>query len=315
MDSLLVFFVSFLLFSSVYANYDCPLYSVCGNNYFDIRFPFGLEDPQNPQHCTYNPRFSLKCNNQGRTILNLPGAGDFYVRDINYRRQEIQLYDRSNCLPKHLTDYQIPFSSIFKPVFYQNYTFLACSTDLVRSQFSVIDCMSNSTISTLATSSSSHASAMVAFSSDLNNDLLLTWDEPNCQNCEAKRCVCGFKNSTTGEIQCFDASSPGTGSPIGIEIFQIVALALVIPAITCSMGVTLYIYYGQCRENWQAEAAPQNTTPGGAAVAPQPEVTIGLDDLTIQSYTKVVLGESRRVPGPNHGICQYVWQITIQKRQ
>ncbi|KAF3664161.1 putative repetitive proline-rich cell wall protein 2-like [Capsicum annuum] len=186
---------------------------------------------------------------------------------------------------------------------------------LVRSQFSVIDCMSNSTISTLATSSSSHASAMVAFSSDLNNDLLLTWDEPNCQNCEAKRCVCGFKNSTTGEIQCFDASSPGTGSPIGIEIFQIVALALVIPAITCSMGVTLYIYYGQCRENWQAEAAPQNTTPGGAAVAPQPEVTIGLDDLTIQSYTKVVLGESRRVPGPNHGICQYVWQITIQKRQ
>lgn len=133
MDSLLVFFVSFLLFSSVYANYDCPLYSVCGNNYFDIRFPFGLEDPQNPQHCTYNPRFSLKRNNQGRTILNLPGAGDFYVRDINYRRQEIQLYDRSDCLPKHLTDYQIPSSSIFKPVFYQNYTFLACSTDLVRS--------------------------------------------------------------------------------------------------------------------------------------------------------------------------------------
>ncbi|KAM3282509.1 hypothetical protein P3S67_026154 [Capsicum chacoense] len=326
MDSLLVFFVSFFLFSSVYTNYDCPLYSVCGNNYFDIRFPFGLEDPQNPQHCTYNPRFSLKCNNQGRTILNLPGAGDFYVRDINYRRQEIQLYDRSNCLPKHLTDYQIPSSSIFKAVFYQNYTFLACSTDLVRSQFSVIDCMSNSTISTLATSSSSHASAMVslyncnvthtlpfplsrtpeyevAFSRDLNNDLVLTWDEPNCQNCEAKRCVCGFKNSTTGEIQCFDASSPGTGSPIGIEIFRIVALALVIPAITCSMGVTLYIYYGQCRENWQAEAAPQDTTPGGAAVAPQPEVTIGLDDLTIQSYTKVVLGESWRVPGPNHGIC------------
>ncbi|PHU09732.1 hypothetical protein BC332_21592 [Capsicum chinense] len=353
MDSLLVFFVSFLLFSSVYANYDCPLYSVCGNNYFDIRFPFGLEDPQNPQHCTYNPRFSLKCNNQGRTILNLPGAGDFYVRDINYRRQEIQLYDRSNCLPKHLTDYQIPSSSIFKPVFYQNYTFLACSTDLVRSQFSVIDCMSNSTISTLATSSSSHASAMVslyncnvthtlpfplsrtpeyevAFSSDLNNDLLLTWDEPNCQNCEAKRCVCGFKNSTTGEIQCFDASSPGTdceaqrdlcgfknattgeiqcydvpgtGSTKGLQIFRIVALALVVPAITGSMLITCYICYEQNRDSRRAAAALQNTTAGGAAVAPQPETNIGLDDSTIESYTKVVLGDSRRVPGPNHGTC------------
>ncbi|MCD7471258.1 hypothetical protein HAX54_011592 [Datura stramonium] len=124
MDNFLVFFVSFLLFSSVYARDDCPLDSICGNNRFDIRFPFGLEDPHIPQHCSYNPDFNLKCNNQGRAILSLPGAGDFYA------------------------------------VFYRNYTFLTCSTDLVTSRFSVIGCMSNSATSTLVTSSTSLASQM-----------------------------------------------------------------------------------------------------------------------------------------------------------
>ncbi|XP_059311115.1 putative RING-H2 finger protein ATL21A [Lycium ferocissimum] len=323
MDNLLIFFVSFLLFSSIYAKHDCPLDSICGNNRFDIRFPFGLEGPENLQHCTY-PGFNLKCNNQGRAILNLPGAGDFYVRDIDYLTQEIQLYDPSNCLPKRLINFQFPPSSNFKAVFYRNYTFLTCSTDLVTSKFSVIGCMSNSTISTLATSSMSLANQMkslyncsvlnstlplpvswtpkyeAVFSSDLNNDLVLIWDEPNCQDCEAKRDFCGFKNSTNGEIQCFDV--PGTGNAKGIQIFRIVALSLVIPAITCSMAVTCYICYEQSRDSRRAAAALQNTT-GGAAIAPQPETTNGLDDSTIESYTKVVLGESRRVPGPNHGTC------------
>ncbi|KAF3654158.1 putative B3 domain-containing protein-like [Capsicum annuum] len=324
MDNLLFFFSSFLLFSSVYANYDCPLDSICGNNSFDIRFPFGLEGPRNLQHCTYNPGFNLKCNNQGRTILNLPGAGDFYVRDIDYLTQEIQLYDPSNCLPKRLTHFQIPSSSVYKAVSYRNYTFLTCSTDSVTSLFNVIGCMSDSSTSTLATSSINLARDMkslyncsinntlslpvswtpefeAVFSSDLTNDLVLTWDEPNCQDCEAQRDLCGFKNATTGEIQCYDF--PGTGSTKGLQIFRIVALALVVPAITGSMLITCYICYEQNRDSRRAAAALQNTTAGGAAVAPQPETNIGLDDSTIESYTKVVLGESRRVPGLNHGTC------------
>ncbi|PHU09733.1 hypothetical protein BC332_21593 [Capsicum chinense] len=324
MDNLLLLFVFFLLFSSVYANYDCPPDSTCGNNRFDIRFPFGLQGPQNLRHCTY-PGFNLKCNNRGRATLNVPGAGNFYVRDIDYLTQEIQLYDPFNCLPKRLTEFQIPSSSPFRAVYYRNYTFLTCSTDLVTSRINVIGCMSNSTISTLATSSMSLAREMITlyncsvnstlslpfswtseyepvFSSDLNNDLVLTWDEPNCQDCEAKRDRCGFKNATTGEVRCFDA--PGTGSTKIMKIFRIVALALVIPAITCSMAMTFYICYEQSRESRQAAATHPNTTAGGAAVVPhEPETTIGLDDSTIESYTKVVLGESRRVPGPNHGTC------------
>lgn len=65
---------SFLLLT-VYARHDSPT-SICGNNHFDIRFPFGIEG----QNCSY-PGFSLRCSNQGRSILSLPGAGDYYVRD------------------------------------------------------------------------------------------------------------------------------------------------------------------------------------------------------------------------------------------
>ncbi|XP_009605364.1 putative RING-H2 finger protein ATL21A [Nicotiana tomentosiformis] len=324
MGNLQVFFVCFLLFSSVYAiaRYDCQD-SMCGINHFDIRFPFGLQGTINLQHCSY-PGFNLTCNSQGRAIVNVAGAGNFYVRDIDYVAQEIQLYDPSNCLPKRLVDFQSSSSSPFKAVFYRNYTFLACSTDLIKSQFNVIGCLSNSTTSTLATSSRSFAKEMTSlyncsvnstlslpvswtseyesvFSTDLNLDLVLTWNEPNCQDCEAQQDLCGFKNATTGEIQCFDA--PGTGHTRGIQIFRIIALSLVIPAITCSLGVTCYICFEQSRYSRRAAAAVQNTAAGTAAVAPQPETTTGLDDSTIESYTKVVLGESRRVPGPNHGTC------------
>ncbi|KAH0766411.1 hypothetical protein KY285_002282 [Solanum tuberosum] len=236
MDNMLVFFVYFLLFSSVYANYDCPLDSICGNNPFDIRFPFGLQGPQNLQHCTY-PGFNLKCNNQGRGILNLPGAGDFYVRDINYLTQEIQLYDPSNCLPKRLIDFQMPSLSVFN----------------VKSTVSIP----------------------------------VSWTPEN------------DANVTTGEIQCFDASGSDR-----IKIFRIIALALVIPAILCSMCVAFYICYDQRREIRQSLFDLPTTNAGGAAIVPhEAETTTGLDDSTIESYTKVVLGESRRVPGKNHLTC------------
>lgn len=41
-----------------------------------------------------------------------------------------------------------------------------------------------------------------------------------------------------------------------------------------------------------------------ATVTPQPTVvTIGLDESTISSFSKLVLGESRRLPGPNDNTC------------
>ncbi|MCD7472896.1 hypothetical protein HAX54_014313 [Datura stramonium] len=296
--------------------------SICGNNPFEIRFPFGIEG-QNLQNCSY-PGFSLRCSSQGRSILSLPGAGDYYVRDIDYLTQEIQLYDPSNCLPKRLFNFSTASSpsSPFKAVAYRNYTFLTCSTNSVLSRLNVIGCLSNSTTSILATSSSSVASQMTSlyscsiinsssvpvswafqyesdFLTDLNTDLVLTWDEPNCQECEVKQGVCGFKNAIIREIQCFD--SPGTGSKKGRQVFKFIAITLVIPAITCLVGVSCYICLGYRRFSRAAAAIQSFTT--RTTVAPQLAAITGLDDSTIESYTKVVLGESGRVPGPNHETC------------
>ncbi|XP_055814987.1 putative RING-H2 finger protein ATL21A [Solanum dulcamara] len=313
---------SFLLCLTVYARYDCAD-SICGNNHFDIRFPFGIEG-QNLQNCSY-PGFSLRCSDKVRSILSLPGAGDYYVRDIDYQTQEIQLYDPSGCLPKRLIDFNTTSSpsSPFKAVAYRNYTFLTCSTNSVLSRFNVIGCLSNSTTSTLATSSISVASQMTIlyscsiintssipaswafqyesdFLTDLNTDLVLTWDEPNCQECEVKQGVCGFKNAIIKEIQCFD--SPGTGSKRPVRhVFKFIAITLVIPAITCLIGVSCYIFL-ECNRFSRATAAIQRITTR-TTLAPQPAAGTGLNDSTIESYTKVVLGESRRVPGPNDGTC------------
>ncbi|KAM3282510.1 hypothetical protein P3S67_026155 [Capsicum chacoense] len=312
---------SFLLCLTVYARYDCPP-SICGNYHFDIRFPFGIEG-QNLQNCSY-PGFGLRCDNQGRSILNLPGAGDYYVRDIDYLTQEIQLYDPSNCLPERLINFSTSSSpsSPFKAVAYRNFTFLTCSTNSVLSQLNVIGCLSNFTTSTLATSSTSVANRMTSlygcsiinttsvpaswafqyqsdFLTDLNTDLVLTWDKPNCQECEVKHGVCGFNNAIIREIQCFD--SPGTGSEKGRQVFKFIAITLLIPAITCIIGASCYICL-DCRRFSGAATAIHNITTR-TAVVPRPAVAIGLDDSTIESYTKVVLGESRRVPGPNHETC------------
>ncbi|XP_049398378.1 putative RING-H2 finger protein ATL21A [Solanum stenotomum] len=321
MDILKFISFSFLLCLTVYAGYDCPD-SICGNNHFDIRFPFGIEGRQNLQNCSY-PGFSLICSDQGRSILSLPGAGDYYVRDIDYGTQEIQLHDPSDCLPKRLMNFSTSFSSSspFKAVAYRNYTFLTCSTNSVLSRLNVISCLSNSTTSTLATTSPSVASQMISlyscsiinsssvpaswafqyqsdFLTDLITDLVLTWDEPNCQECEVNQGVCGFKNAIIREIQCFD--SPGTGNKRPVQqVLKFIAITLLIPGITCLIGVSCYFCLEYSRSSRASGSIQSITT--RTTVAPQPAT--GLDDSTIESYTKVVLGESGRVPGPNHGSC------------
>ena len=81
----------------------------------------------------------------------------------------------------------------------------------------------------------------------------------------------------------------------GLEIFRIIALSVVIPAVSCS--VSLYCY--KCVADMRARRLQrENNT--AATVAPQPTTAVavaGLDDSTIETYERVVLGESRRLPG------------------
>ncbi|KAG8363258.1 hypothetical protein BUALT_Bualt19G0003500 [Buddleja alternifolia] len=128
----------------------CPT-SSCGT--FSMDYPFKLQTSQPQNNCSY---INLSCNatqdNHETTILNLPYGGDFYVRDIRYYNPYIQLYDPGNCLMGRLIKNLNLTSSPFKALSYENYTFYTCpaNASLINNEVSPIDCLSNSTNTTVA---------------------------------------------------------------------------------------------------------------------------------------------------------------------
>ncbi|KAK4418519.1 putative RING-H2 finger protein ATL21A [Sesamum alatum] len=305
-----------LLFQAIHAGNDCPS-QLCGDNPFVVRFPFLLEGQQ-LQNCGY-PGFDLSCTSQKPqvVVLNLPNSGDFWVRNINYFMQEIQLYDPNGCLPRRLLSLNLS-SSPFMAGYSQNFTFLSCPTDSVRTRLAIINCLSNSTVSVLATSSMNLARAMNMcsiintlpipvlwpqdddwLSSNLDEDLLLTWNVPSCGGCEARGGVCGFENSTTDQILCFSNRESVKAGPL---VLLIVAIALAAPAATCSIGLIFYLCMESRRPRRESSnRAAQNSTIEAAQPGTSPAA--GLDDSSIETYRKIVLGESRRLPGPNGVTC------------
>ncbi|KAM6583884.1 hypothetical protein CsatB_010886 [Cannabis sativa] len=316
----ILLFLLFFLFPTLNAQKHCQI-SMCGNKYIPIRFPFRLKSHQPRRNCGY-PGFDLSCNKQNTTVLKLPFSGEFYVREINYITQEVLLYDPLKCLPRRLLSFNLA-GSPFISAFYQNYTFLSCPSSYTKSRFAPIDCLSNSTHSVLATSSMTLANQILAescklmktitvpvkrpvqfnegFSNSLNNDLHLTWYEPDCSICELQGGICGFKSNTSKEIGCF-FNRENSRSNDGLQIFRIICLAIAVPAMTCAIGIACFACLVDRSHRGHARRRP-------TAVAAAPDglehsiVMVGLDDSTIESYEKVVLGESRRVPGRNDTTC------------
>lgn len=95
----------------------------------------------------------------------------------------------------------------------------------------------------------------------------------------------------------------GGSSGDGLRIFKIVSFTLAIPPILCATAIVIFV----CMVSRRRRAVGSNEVlpfSGSAVVSPQPSFEMtGLDESTIESYTKVVLGESRRVPGPSDGSC------------
>jgi len=88
----------------------------------------------------------------------------------------------------------------------------------------------------------------------------------------------------------------------GLRVFGIITLSTVGPAIICAIGMACYASFMYRRSSTARIGAAQSSTPTG--MSPQPAIVrMGLDESTIESYQKLELGESRRVPGPNEGCC------------
>ncbi|MBA0787163.1 hypothetical protein Gotri_026616 [Gossypium trilobum] len=338
MNTFIIFFTFLfpLLHTSTTAQ-PCPI-TRCAQNQVPIRFPFYQQATKHPQNCGY-PGFNLSCKTQSTTYLSLPYSGDFYIRDINYLDQLITLYDPNNCLPNRLLTFNISGTPFVIP-FHENYTFLTCPSEVIKSRFDIIECMSNSTHSVLATSSMRLVSSLVSsyscrvvvaalpvpvswpvkedeeFTAELGGDIQLTWYVPQCGDCEAQGEICGFKSNNSDEIDCFRRLPESSQTGNGLRVFGIICLSIAVPALACATGIALFACCFSSRNHAGESPVQWNNRP--AAVLPQPAAVVtGLDESTIESYEKLVLGESRRIPGPNDSTCpiclsEYLSKDTIR---
>ncbi|XP_010469020.1 PREDICTED: RING-H2 finger protein ATL22 [Camelina sativa] len=321
----LIFFF-FIIFPLLNASQPKPCYtSSCGQGYVDVRFPFSLF-PYHPESCGYTG-YNLLCTDGGKTALKLPPMSEpFLVREIDYETQRIRLNDPDNCLARRLLNFDASRSP-FSPLRPRNYTFLICpKEDNVTASFSAIDCLGNSTSSffvvqlelvSLMPSSCqifktlplpfSWSVAYTAFPGGQNSrDLWLKWDSPDCRDCERRtNSRCGFKNNTSLQVQCFSSVNSGLHNT-GLQVLKIICLSLVGPLTALTFCVGLVMCSSE-RVSSQIQHAVVARLSGSVTVRPQPsdEVTrTGLDESTIESYKKVELGESRRLPtGSNDVVC------------
>ncbi|KAL1218711.1 RING-H2 finger protein ATL20 [Cardamine amara subsp. amara] len=287
----------------------------CGRLGVPIRFPF----------CGH-AGFNLRCNDLNKTVIELPMSGTFLVEDINYKKQQISISDPENCLVKRLLTFNTsgsPFSNGFSVY----YTFLTCPNEVLRPSWSPmsIPCLSNSTSSFFATSNSALVKTMpsscqivkrlavpvnVLYENMLLEDkgfsnvinlvhLLLEWSSPNCRSCEKDFLRCGFKNKASLEVKCFADLSGNFSTGLRILIIILCSIGGITIFTTC---IAMPIYHSERfvferRQNEPIAARAPRHQPRGVVV------TTGLDQSTIESYKKVELGESRRLPGTNGIIC------------
>ncbi|XP_015062124.1 putative RING-H2 finger protein ATL21A [Solanum pennellii] len=125
--------------------------------------------------------------------------------------------------------------------------------------------------------------------SHFHGDVRLTWD------------VHLESNKTSTEASNSNAPTPKTGGTARKEIILIffVGVSLILPSVLCLICVSCRAFLELNHRRQVATA-----TASMASSAPMPMIVIeGLDESTIQSYPKVVLGESRRISGINVMIC------------
>ncbi|KAG2299197.1 hypothetical protein Bca4012_010762 [Brassica carinata] len=293
--------------------------AVCRRGDPIIRFPFRLKSHQ-PQSCGYNKGFDLTCgdsNGVNRTTITLPfSGGDFTVEMIDYAAQEILLTDPDNCLPKRILTLNLT-STPFDGVYTRRFTFFRCpASEYLRfGHFNPITCLSDSNSTVFATAFPRAVNYLSAQSCrlmkavevpvrwsvyeqavsywGLSDNLWLTWRVPRCRRCESRGGRCGIKSNSSREIICSDAPKPAIPTKVGYAI----AIGAGIPGTLILFGVVCFVYSKINafikRRHLISHPEINNTQ----AHSSQSSIMIkGLDGSTIESYPKIVLGESKRLP-------------------
>ncbi|GLU12008.1 hypothetical protein SLE2022_287170 [Rubroshorea leprosula] len=306
-----IFFSLLLCFLHVATTTDTCRTATCRHGEPVIRFPFRIETHQ-PMSCGY-PGFRLSCDDSGQTILELPPAGKFSVQTIDYGAREIWINDPNNCLPGRILSLNLS-DSPFRSVYYKDFSFFNCSLNYnLDYRLNPIACLSGPNYQVFATSSPrvirflSSSCRVIAsvevpldwpgltLSSGLSDGLRLTWDEPNCGKCESRGGQCGLKTNSSRKIVCSYDSQRG-GIPRSASYAIVVGAG--VPATLCLLGLLCCL----CSK-FKFMRRHHHSPDLNRTVAPQPIIIVGLDGPTIESYPKIVLGESRRLPKPDDNTC------------
>ncbi|KAF5743463.1 putative RING/U-box superfamily protein [Tripterygium wilfordii] len=312
---LLFFFFFFISLGSISSSTETTCYdTACSRTEPVIRFPFRLQNLQ-PNRCGY-PGFNLSCDLTNQTLLDLPNSGNFTIQAIDYSTQEIWINDPNSCLPRRILSLDLS-GTPFTGANYQNFSFFNCTSgNYTRYRLNPIACLSGNTFTVFATSSMRVIGRLTTLcdfvsavrvpvewpgneqtlSSDLGEDLLLTWHQPGCKMCESRGGRCGFHSNTSYQhIVC--SNLPKHELPRAARYAIVVGGG--IPALICVVGLLSIIASKIMRWVRGHQPSPELSS----AVAPQPTIIAGLDGPTIESYPKIVLGESRRLPKPDDNTC------------
>ncbi|KAF9667369.1 hypothetical protein SADUNF_Sadunf15G0015900 [Salix dunnii] len=293
--------------------------AVCSHNEPVIRFPFRIRNRQS-KSCGY-PGFDLSCGSSNETILELPFSGKFVVQAIDYARQEIWINDQENCLADRILSLNLS-GSAFHGLYHQSFTFFNCSLfDYRKYGINPIVCLSGYTYTVFATSSSRVMYSLQngnlscnlirvvyvpvdwpfyqqILSSEFSEDLHLTWEEPRCGKCESSGGRCALKTNSS-EVVC--SNVPHHEFPR--SALYAITTAAGIPGALILLCVLCHIC-GRVRYCDRSSRRSGGLPEFDSTVNIEPVVTVvGLDGATIESYPKIVLGESRRLPKPDDSTC------------
>lgn len=282
-----------------------------------VRFPFRLQN-RDPTRCGY-PGFDLHCNAQNQTILTLPRAGDFIVDLIDYKRQSLFISDPGSCLPNRALNFSLS-GSPFRPAYVTRFVFLNCSGSWEEYAASPeyyyyvpLVCLGGGNDTVLAGSPRGEVPATCRRMGDVvvppwwrvrqpdewpvepKEAFEVGWSEPRCGECEIRGGVCGYKDKDGDEIGCSKSSGLSRRAKYGI------IAGAVISAVLCMIGVGCY----SCGMIKTSTTTVRNQHPSDSAFIQLPVIRAagGLDLHTIDSYPKIVLGQSLRLPTLSDNIC------------
>ncbi|KAG6714198.1 hypothetical protein I3843_05G175800 [Carya illinoinensis] len=224
-------FVLFILHHGQGQHDECAVSRRCGGHGPAIRFPFRLKDCH-PDHCGF-PGFNLSCFDTHDTVLlELPISVKLFVKKIDYKSQEIQVYHPDHCFPKGIR--QLDLSS--SPFQFTGYRFDLRDFALFNSSHTkeeehrvgmAVSCLNDPTYShqvyALFTDDDinvlptvpcrkmySVTSIPYRIAYNFDDVLYLNWSRPAYRKCELEGMNCRSMNinssSTESEIQC----SPNT---------------------------------------------------------------------------------------------------------